>query len=528
MTPFRCRFLHQSLLASAVLLSDMTMVAAQGAPSVGRIGAAPRSLSTSDIAAAATAATVTIVTFGPHGDTLGQGSGFLVRASGVIVTNWHVMAGATQAVVILPNGERFDRVHALDGDEAGDVALIKVPGYGLATLTSTGTTPAVGSRVVAIGSPRGLARTVSEGIVSARRIIDGRELVQVSAPISPGSSGGPVLDNTGRVFAIATSQISDGQQLNFAVPVRYALGLIPEVPRTRTLAELFAVPTDRLAGESRMPAAVGVEAAPSGSSFTPPTVSGSDDPLVTGFYSGSRIVVLSPAPAPRADLAGFYLMREDIRWPDLHDRGLDTFHLSAPGAFVMAADNSGYLVQWLTGMGTTKTTTLVLPFTGLNATGDGRVVLKIGSRTYTGYQTEEGMALSSGYTDKDGDRVETRMRLMAVTTDVSNNSGLYALRARTKSHSGGGAGYYTDWTGDVAVVTAKDSVFIDITLLNQAGGNTGGFLKGALNENGSFAAWNSRRTLSLEGTLVSGSLRAKWTERREDVSYVGTLTAERR
>ena len=199
-----------------------------------------RPRSTSEIAALATPATVTILTFDAAGDTLGQGSGFLVRSSGVIVTNWHVMAGASSATVFLASGERFDRVEALDGDRAADLAVVKVPGYSLPTLTVASSVPDVGAKVVAIGSPHGLARTVTEGIVSARRMVDGRELVQMSAAISPGSSGGPVLDAQGRVFAVATSQISDGQQLNFAMPVRYALGLIPATPNPRPLAVLFA------------------------------------------------------------------------------------------------------------------------------------------------------------------------------------------------------------------------------------------------------------------------------------------------
>jgi S1-C subfamily serine protease len=527
MTPIRCRFLHPHLLAAAVFLCNVTALSAQVPPAAGRIGSAPKSLSTSDIAALATPATVTILTFGPQGDTLGQGSGFLVRQSGVIVTNWHVMVGASTAVVILADGERFNRVHALDGDEAGDVALLKVPGYGLPTLTLTGATPTIGTKVVAIGSPRGLARTVTEGIVSAKRIVDGRELVQVSASISPGSSGGPVLDNRGRVFAIATSQISDGQQLNFAVPVRYALGLIPEIPRTRTLAELFV----RSSGEApvRSPEAVPVDATPRTAGFTPPTISGGDDPLVTAFYSTSRSVVLSPSTTPRGELAGFYLMREDIRWPDLHRRGLDTFHLSTPGALIMAADNSGFLVRWLGGKGKKKTMTLVQPFSGLNAARDGSVLLDIGREKYRGYQTDEGLVLSSHHTDTDGDTVEVRMRLMAVTNDRSNTSGLYTATARTQSHSSTQPSYSTDWTGDAAIVTAKDSVFIDITLENSAGGGTGGFLKGAIDEDGTFAAWDSKRTLGLEGTIRSGLLQAKWTDRRDKgFYYAGDVAAARR
>jgi S1-C subfamily serine protease len=529
MKPIRCRFLHPHVVATAVLLLNVTALPAQVAPAVGRIAPASRTLTTSNIAALATPATVTILTFGPHGDTLGQGSGFLVRANGVVVTNWHVMAGASEAVVYLADGERFTRVQALDGDETVDVALLKVPGYGLPTLTSTAATPTIGTKVVAIGSPRGLAQTVTEGIVSAKRIVEGRELVQISASISPGSSGGPVLDNKGRVFAIATSQISDGQQLNFAVPVRYALGLIPEVLRTRTLAELFVRSPAATAAQSRMPETVPVDAIPRRGGATPPLVSGADDPLVTGFYSRSTSPALSQTAMPRAELAGFYLFRMDIRWPDLHAGGLDTFHLSTPGAFVMAADKSGYLVRWLTNKDTGKTLTWVQPFTQLNAAPDGRVVLEIDETTFSGYQTDEGIVLSSRRTDKDGDTIVSRMRMMAATNTLSNTTGLYTARARTLFHSGSRSGGHTEWTGDAAIVNAKDSVFIDLTLGNDSGGSTGGFLKGAIKEDGSFEAWDYRRMLTLEGTISSGILRAKWTDRRENgVYYAGNVSAARR
>ncbi len=196
-------------------------------------------LTTAQVAEKATPATVTIVTLGAADDTIATGSGFIVRSDGVIVTNWHVLRGAAAAVVVRANGEAFRRVSFLDGDSTADIAIIKVPGYDLPVLTPRSTTPAVGERVIAIGSPLGLSRTVTEGIVSADRIVDGREYVQVSAAISPGSSGGAVLDSEGRVFAISTAFIEGGQQLNFAIPVRYALGLMRSNLSERTLSSVF-------------------------------------------------------------------------------------------------------------------------------------------------------------------------------------------------------------------------------------------------------------------------------------------------
>ena len=159
--------------------------------------AAPRTLETADIATLGTPATVTIIAIARNGDTLSQGSGFVLRSDGVLLTNFHVLRGAGSALVILSTGERFTRVRVLDADSLIDLALLKIPGAGLTALPTRTTTPRVGERVVAIGSPLGLTRTVTDGIVSADRLVERRELIQISAPISPGSSGGAVLDASG-------------------------------------------------------------------------------------------------------------------------------------------------------------------------------------------------------------------------------------------------------------------------------------------------------------------------------------------
>ena len=93
-----------------------------------------------------------------------------------MVTNFHVLAGASSAVVMLASEERFTRVSVLDADSALDLAILKIPGAGLPTLATRTTIPRPGEKVVAIGSPLGLSQTVTEGIVSASRVIGGREL----------------------------------------------------------------------------------------------------------------------------------------------------------------------------------------------------------------------------------------------------------------------------------------------------------------------------------------------------------------
>jgi len=108
-----------------------------------------------------------------------------------------------------------------------DLAVLKAEGHSLAHL-SVGDSDSVrvGERVIAIGSPLSLETTVSDGIVSAiRKQADGT-IFQITAPISPGSSGGVLLDTTGRAIGVTTAYIAEGQNLNFAVPINFAKSLL--------------------------------------------------------------------------------------------------------------------------------------------------------------------------------------------------------------------------------------------------------------------------------------------------------------
>lgn len=157
-----------------------------------------------------------------------QGSGFLVDSSGRILTNEHVIRDARSVRVKLSSGDVYDAVDVLATDDRRDIAVIQIAGYNLPALP-LGDSDSVrtGSPVVLIGSPLGLENTVSTGIVSARRQEpEGFQLFQVSAPASRGSSGGPVLSQSGLVVGIASSQMQAGQNLNFAVPINYARGLL--------------------------------------------------------------------------------------------------------------------------------------------------------------------------------------------------------------------------------------------------------------------------------------------------------------
>jgi serine protease Do len=150
----------------------------------------------------------------------GVGSGFIVDQRGYVATNLHVIRGATEATVVLADGREFKDVQVLAVDDKHDLALIGIAATDLAVLSlgdSTKVKP--GEHVVAIGHPLGLGNTVSDGLVSAVREIDPQlTVLQISAPISPGSSGGPLFNDAGEVIGISTSIASRGQNLNFGMP----------------------------------------------------------------------------------------------------------------------------------------------------------------------------------------------------------------------------------------------------------------------------------------------------------------------
>ncbi|HKK08948.1 MAG TPA: trypsin-like peptidase domain-containing protein, partial [Gemmatimonadota bacterium] len=134
-----------------------------------------------------------------------QGSGFLVDSSGRILTNYHVIRKARSISVKLTSADVYDNVQILGTDQRRDIAVLQVAGFHLPALPlGNSDSVRVGATVVLIGSPLGLENTVSTGIVSGRRQEpQGYQLLQVSAPASPGSSGGPVLSGSGRVVGIA-------------------------------------------------------------------------------------------------------------------------------------------------------------------------------------------------------------------------------------------------------------------------------------------------------------------------------------
>src|SRR6266496_3432555 len=163
---------------------------------------------------------VAIETFDARGEKVSRGSGFFIDLDRV-VTNRHVIEGAYRAEVHLNSGNTYQVKSVIAVDAEGDLALLKVdaPPNLVRPLSLDRTSPQEGESVVVIGNPFGLEGSVTNGIVSAVRDIPGfGRIIQITAPISPGSSGSPVVNMKGQVIGVATLQITGGQSVNFAIP----------------------------------------------------------------------------------------------------------------------------------------------------------------------------------------------------------------------------------------------------------------------------------------------------------------------
>ncbi|MEW6753421.1 MAG: trypsin-like peptidase domain-containing protein [Candidatus Latescibacterota bacterium] len=166
----------------------------------------------------------------------GSGSGFVIAPDGYLLTNSHVVAGAERLEAQFTDGTRL-AAEVVGADPATDLALIRVGASGLPH-AELGTSAALrpGQLVIAMGNPLGFQSTVSTGVVSAvgraLRGVGGRlieNVVQHTAPLNPGNSGGPLLDSRGRVVGINTAIIAMAQGIGFAVPADTVAWVLPQL-----------------------------------------------------------------------------------------------------------------------------------------------------------------------------------------------------------------------------------------------------------------------------------------------------------
>lgn len=168
---------------------------------------------------------VIVVAMNENGLPLGQGSGVVV-APNKVITNWHVIEDAT-SVLISQNGTNYP-AEVLADRRNHDLVAIRVSGLSASPIDMSGVRGViVGQPVYAIGAPQGLELTISNGIVSSLRDIDGSKIIQTNAALSPGSSGGGLFNEDGLLIGVTTFKFN-GENLNFALPVDWVKELVLE------------------------------------------------------------------------------------------------------------------------------------------------------------------------------------------------------------------------------------------------------------------------------------------------------------
>lgn len=189
--------------------------------------------------------TVTIIT------AIGQGSGFFIDSNKVI-TNYHVIEGSTEAVILLNNSAKKYKVNGyLSVDRINDLILLEVDYVNSGFIKIDNSIPKTGSKIFALGSPVGLNKTLSDGLISGMRDLNERKLLQITAPISHGSSGCPILNEKSKLVGVAVGGVSDASNIGFCIPSNYVTALIAFKNNYSTnLSELNKVLSNELAKQS--------------------------------------------------------------------------------------------------------------------------------------------------------------------------------------------------------------------------------------------------------------------------------------
>jgi tetratricopeptide (TPR) repeat protein len=222
--------MHRRIVISAALLACLTFVG-------GRAETAQTPLVR--LVKKIQPAVATIIAYDLEHNITNIGTGFFINSQGHLITNFHVLAGRYAADVRTSAGRSYPVKAVVAENRSADLLKVEVdiPPPETAWIPLEEEVPEIGERVVVVGSPMGLEQTVSEGIVSSvREVPPVGTVFQMSAPISPGSSGSPVVSSKGRVLGIATFQFIQGQNLNFAVTARQIRALRKLDP-TRSVSE---------------------------------------------------------------------------------------------------------------------------------------------------------------------------------------------------------------------------------------------------------------------------------------------------
>lgn len=182
-----------------------------------------------------------------------QGSGFIWNKDGDIVTAHHVVDQAEWVKVKTADKKEYDAT-VVTADSVYDLAIVRLVGasgdFPYVQWSNDMQNVSVGEQVVAIGSPQGFENSTSTGVVSAKRDIDGLQYFQIDAAISPGSSGGPLMDYFGRVIGVNVATYIGAQNLNFAVPIDYIEYMVHRPDEKRRMAYIDFVEAEKTWMES--------------------------------------------------------------------------------------------------------------------------------------------------------------------------------------------------------------------------------------------------------------------------------------
>ena len=191
-----------------------------------------------EIAKRAFESVVLLVMEDSNGQPISLGSGFFVREE-VIASNLHVIERASRGYAkIIGQKAKFDIEGTVETDSERDLVLLKISALRTQPLSlGNSDTVEVGEPIYAVGNPQGLEGTFSQGIVSGIRSVRSDKILQITAPISPGSSGGPVLNAKGDVIGVAVATFRGGQNLNFAIPSNYLRALLAKAGPAKPLAQ---------------------------------------------------------------------------------------------------------------------------------------------------------------------------------------------------------------------------------------------------------------------------------------------------
>jgi serine protease Do len=161
------------------------------------------------------------------------GNAFLVKGDGFAVTAWHVVHDARRVQARFNDNQSVRVTGVVDKNERLDLALLQLGAGKRPQIKLAAAAPRVGSRVYLVGSPRGLDFSISEGLVSQIRTLDGVCYYQLSCPISPGDSGGPVLNDRGEAIGVVSWRKADAENVGFAIPA-------PEITRLKATLPALA------------------------------------------------------------------------------------------------------------------------------------------------------------------------------------------------------------------------------------------------------------------------------------------------